>query len=223
MESDLFRDATPQHIDTDYGPVTLMEQDKILFLQRHGLETYTPPHKINHHANIKALQQAEVTNILAVGSVGGMREEIGPGTVLIPDDFFAPHLAPTFFDDTSGHIAPGFDLPWRQKIVDTLKGAELPQLIDGGVYWQTIGPRFETPAEIAFHQSHVHVVGMTVASECILAKECGMAYAAICMVDNHANGVVEEELTFESFKTQVRANESKLVAIMKTLLDSLLR
>ncbi len=63
------------------------------------------------------------------------------------------------------------------------------ELRDGGVYWQTIGPRFETPAEIRLIAAHADLVGMTIASECIVAGELGLAYAAICVVDNLANGI----------------------------------
>jgi purine nucleoside phosphorylase len=220
LELDLFREATSTTVTTKYGPVTIVEQASVLFLQRHGLGQYTPPHKINHHANIEALKESGATHIISIGSVGGMRKELAPGTVLIPDDFFAPHLAPTFFDDTQGHITPGFDPNWRQSILDVLNNSPTPP-IDGGVYWQTIGPRFETRAEISFYQPHAHVVGMTVASECILASECKIPYSAICMIDNYANGVVNEELTFASFKEQVRANEAQLVTIIKTLLEKL--
>ena len=66
-------------------------------------------------------------------------------------------------------------------------GGEAPR--DGGVYWQAIGPRFETPAEIRLIAAHADVVGMTIASECIVAGELGLDYAALCMVDNLANGL----------------------------------
>jgi 5'-methylthioadenosine phosphorylase len=65
-------------------------------------------------------------------------------------------------------------------------------------------------------------VGMTVASECILASECQIPYAAICMIDNYANGISDEELTFESFKSQVRDNEALLLSIIKIFLDKLI-
>lgn len=219
LESDLFSKATPREVTTPHGQVTLLEQDSIIFLQRHGLNSYTLPHNINHHANLLALQKAGADKVLAVGSVGGMRLETSPGSILIPDDFFAPHLAPTYFTDSRGHIPPSFHGSWRQEIVTALTAKPLPlPVINGGTYWQTIGPRFETRAEIAFYQPHAHVVGMTVASECILACELELPYAAICMIDNYANGVVAEELTFESFKEQVRANETQLVAIVKNLI-----
>ena len=58
-----------------------------------------------------------------------------------------------------------------------------------GVYWQARGPRLETPAEIRLVAAHADVVGMTVATECVIAGELGLRYAELCVVDNLANGV----------------------------------
>ncbi|MBF0294325.1 MAG: MTAP family purine nucleoside phosphorylase [Magnetococcales bacterium] len=221
LESMRFRDAAPRRIQTPHGSVTLLERNGLLFLQRHSLGSYTPPHLINHKANLHALCQAGVKQILAIGSVGSLRLEIPPGTFLLPDDFFAPHLNPSFFEDARGHRTPGFHQAWRARILDAWRKTDLPPPHDGGVYWQTLGPRFETPAEIRFHQPHVHVVGMTVASECILAGELEIPYAAICVVDNLANGLTPEPLTFAAFKQQVRANEQQLLLVLETLLLTL--
>lgn len=221
LESSLFRDATPWTLSTPYGSVTLLEQEGILFLQRHGLETYTPPHRINHRANLYALQQAGVQQILSVGSVGSMRESILPGTVVVPDDFYAPQVGISFFEDQRGHKAPGFHKQWRETVLTIWQNSDLPQPLNQGVYWQTLGPRFETPAEIRLFQPHVHVVGMTVASECILAGELDLPYAALCMVDNYANGIGAEALSYESFKAQVHANETRLIHIVQTLIKEI--
>ena len=222
LESPLFQGAEPQLFTTPYGEVTLLEKAGILFLQRHGLESYTPPHRINHRANFYALHQSGVEKILAVGSVGSMRENIVPGTLLIPDDFYAPHLGISLFEDQRGHQAPGFHRQWRATIVDHLQQANLEQLFLHGTYWQTVGPRFETPAEIRMMQPHVHVVGMTVAAEVILAGELELPYAAICMVDNFANGIGDEALSYATFKTQVNANEAQLLNTLNTLIEAIL-
>ncbi|MBF0283945.1 MAG: MTAP family purine nucleoside phosphorylase [Magnetococcales bacterium] len=206
LESDLFRRAERQRWSTPFGEVEWLRQGDLIFLQRHGLDHYTPPHRINHHVHLMALKEAGVARIAAVGSVGSLHLDIPPGTFLFPDDFYAPQVNPTFFDDVRGHRAPGFSLPWREEMMAAWRRAGLKGAIESGVYWQTTGPRFETPAEIRFHQSAAHVVGMTVASECILAGELGLDYAAVCMVDNFANGVAGEPLSFEGFKAQVRAN-----------------
>ncbi|MEO5346242.1 MAG: MTAP family purine nucleoside phosphorylase [Magnetococcus sp. YQC-9] len=221
LEARRFQDAAPRRIQTPYGAVTLLEQDGLLFLQRHGLGTYLPPHLINHKANLSALHQAGTTRILAVSSVGSLRADIPPGTFLIPDDFLAPQVNLSLFEDARGHQTPGFNAEWRQQILDVWSNTDLPKPHPGGVYWQTRGPRFETPAEIRMYQPYAHVVGMTVASECILAADLKIPYAALCVVDNLANGLDANPITFAAFKEQVKANEATLLLILETLLLSL--
>jgi 5'-methylthioadenosine phosphorylase len=81
---------------------------------------------------------------------------------------------------------------------------------DGGVYWQTIGPRFETPAEIRLLAAHADLVGMTMASECIVAGELGLRYAAICVVDNLANGLATGELSVDEMEADRIINATRL-------------
>ena len=95
------------------------------------------------------------------------------------------------------------------------------ELRDGGVYWQTIGPRFETPAEIRLLAAHADVVGMTVASECVLARELGLAYAAVCVVDNLANGVGDHPLTIEEFERGKAANRDRLLGALGAVVPEL--
>ncbi|MEO5367950.1 MAG: hypothetical protein H7831_16645, partial [Magnetococcus sp. WYHC-3] len=149
-----FQGAQTLEVATDYGVVTLLARPGLLFLQRHGMGSYTPPHRINHHANLQALKRAGATGVLALGSVGSLQEAIRPGTFVLPDDFFAPQVNPTFFDDKRGHQTPGFDIPWRTRVFQAYNRLSPPgpPLRNGGVYWQTQGPRFETPAEIRAHQ-----------------------------------------------------------------------
>jgi len=95
------------------------------------------------------------------------------------------------------------------------------ELADGGVYWQTIGPRFETPAEIRLIASYADVVGMTIASECVLAGELGLAYAAICVVDNLANGVGGAPLAVEDFEAGKATNRARLLAGLEQVVADL--
>ena len=67
---------------------------------------------------------------------------------------------------------PGFDEPWRRRVLAALAGERVR---DGGVYWQANGPRLETPAEVRIIAQHADVVGMTVAGECVVAGELGLA------------------------------------------------
>ncbi|MBF0212332.1 MAG: hypothetical protein HQM00_02070, partial [Magnetococcales bacterium] len=97
LESRRFQDAAPRRFQTPYGAVTLLEQNGLLFLQRHGLGTYLPPHMINHKANLSALHQAGAKRILAISSVGSLRLDIPPGSFVVPHDFLAPHISLSFF------------------------------------------------------------------------------------------------------------------------------
>ena len=115
--------------------------------------------------------------------------ELGVGSFVCPDDFIALQLGLTTFDDAARpHARPASTAPGAARSSPPGRRAA-GALRDGGVYWQAIGPRFETPAEIRLMAAHADVVGMTIASECVVAGELGLAYAAVCVVDNLANGV----------------------------------
>ena len=189
-------------------------------IDRHG-EPYALPHLIDHEANLRGLLDAGCDRVLGVASVGGLRPELIPGTFLCPDDFIALDLPPlTTRSDPAAHRVPGFDSDWRARVVDAF-AAEL-QLRDGGVYWQVTGPRLETAAEVRVIAQHADVVGMTVAGECIVAGELGLAYAAICVVDNLANGVGATELTLEQVAAGQHAHRSRLQAALGKVVPALL-
>ena len=96
-----------------------------------------------------------------------------------------------------------------------------PDVQEGGVYWQTVGPRLETQAEIRLIASHAHVVGMTLGSEWASAAERGLPYAAVCVVDNLANGVGERELTIEEFEAGRAENRERVSAVLASILPAL--
>ncbi|HSS32826.1 MAG TPA: MTAP family purine nucleoside phosphorylase [Solirubrobacterales bacterium] len=157
-------------------------------VQRHSGDPYVLPHEIDHTANLRALVEQGCDRVLALSSVGSLKAELPVGTLVCPDDFIALHVGLSIHTDARAHTAPAFDAAWRREVIAAWgAGGEAPR--DGGVYWQTLGPRFETQAEIRLIAPHADVVGMTVASECILAAELGLQYAALCMVDNLANGL----------------------------------
>lgn len=191
------------------------------FVQRHGSGRYVLPHRIDHLANMRALAQRGCDRVLAIGSVGGLRSELGPGTLLCPDDFVALGAGPAAFDDERAHSVPGFDPAWRRRVVGAWKDQVGSPLFDGGVYWQTRGPRLETAAEIRLISAHAHVVGMTIASECVAASDLGLAYAAICVVDNLANGVGESELTIEELETGRARNRQTVARGLQQLVPAL--
>jgi len=179
-------------------------------VQRHdSREAYVLPHQIDHAANLRAIAEQGCDRVLAIASVGSLKVELPVGSLVCPDDFVALHLGYSIFADQRAHSAPSFDQRWRAEVIEAWQtSGQAPH--DGGVYWQTVGPRFETPAEIRLIAAHADVVGMTVATECIVAGELGLDYAAICMVDNLANGLGEGELSVAEMEADRLANASKL-------------
>jgi len=157
-------------------------------VQRHGGAEYVLPHEIDHVAHLQALVEQGCDRVLAIASVGSLDAGLPVGSLLCPDDFIALHIGLSSFDDERAHRAPRFDPVWREEVLAAWN-ASPAKVSDGGIYWQAIGPRFETPAEIRLMAAHADVVGMTIASECVVATELGLAYAAICVVDNLANGI----------------------------------
>jgi 5'-methylthioadenosine phosphorylase len=85
------------------------------------------------------------------------------------------------------------------------------------------GPRFETPAEIRLIARFADVVGMTAASECIVAQEIGVPYAVICVVDNLANGIATTTLTRDEFEAGTQATRGAVLALLDALTGSLAR
>jgi 5'-methylthioadenosine phosphorylase len=88
----------------------------------------------------------------------------------------------------------------------------------GGVYVQTRGPRIETVAEVKALSAWADVVGMTVASEATLACELGMEFAALCTVDNYANGLGGEVLTYEHILSTSRTHRHRTEEIVSTII-----
>ena len=148
--------------------------------------------------------------MLAIGSVGSLEPRAAGRRLPLPRRLHRPppralHLRPTRAP-TARRVRPR----WRERSGRGLGRPAAPALRDGGVYWQTIGPRFETPAEIRLIAAHADVVGMTIASECIVAGELGLSYAAICVVDNLANGIGASALSLEEMEADRDANAARL-------------
>jgi 5'-methylthioadenosine phosphorylase len=215
-----------RRVEVDAGgerPLVAIEAGEVVALPRHGLEHQRPAHLIDHHANIRALCELGCDRVVALASTGSLRVDWRPGTLVCPDDFLAIGVAPSFYADVRGHSVPGFDQAWRARLVRAWAAApgELP-LVDGGVYAQTSGPRFETPAEVRVLARDADLVGMTVASEAILAREAGLAYAAVCTVDNLANGLEEKPLSVEEYREARNAFAPTLIGALGEVLPRLI-
>ena len=167
----------------------------VVFLARHGYGHTIVPHEVNYRANLWALKDSGADSIVSVASVGGIRNDIWPGTLLLPDQIldYTWGRPSTFFEGAGApvnHI--DFTQPYSQAIrAQLLKAAATckEDIRDGGVYAATQGPRLETAAEInRLERDGAHVVGMTGMPEAALAREIGLEYATIAVVANYAAG-----------------------------------
>lgn len=211
-----------------YGPrgeaiATAAAAQGALVWQRHGDGDYRLPHRIDHAANFRSLIAAGCDRAIGVSSVGALNADLGIGSFVCPDDFIAPQANSSIFDDVRGHIVPGFDGDWRAQVLSAWRAAGTVELRDGGIYWQMTGPRFETPAEVRLIAAHADVVGMTVASECVAAVELGVPYAAVCVVDNLANGIGPGPLTVDEIEAVRDVNTDLIRDALVALLPELAR
>lgn len=169
--------------------------NEVVFIARHGYGHTIPPHEINYRANIWALAQQKVRGIVAVASVGGIREELAPGTVVIPDQIidYSWGRKHTYFEGadrpvTHVDFTQPFSQELRNEILRAVQGVANCAK-DGGVYACTQGPRLETAAEIRRLESDgADMVGMTGMPEAALARELDVPYAMLAVVSNWAAG-----------------------------------
>jgi len=204
-------------VGTERGEVVLHVGDGFAFLLRHGHGVYRPPHRIPHHAHALAFGALGIAHVVGLNSVGSLKPELAPGTVVVPDDYLSVHPPPTFAEDERLHVVPELDGDLRALLVKAGRATEGP-VVDAGVYVETRGPRFETRAEIRWLKDHGEVVGMTAASEATLHQERGIAYGMLGVVDNLANGLGVEPLVFEEYEKQVDRNESRARAILDEII-----
>ena len=195
------------HTPFSEGPVLIYRamagESPIVFLPRHGSEHGIPPHRVNYRANLWAMRQSGATAILAVNVVGGIRDGLDPGVLLVPDQIidYTSDRDHTFFDVLDGvdnHI--DFTWPYDKNLRKALLAAadELGVACeDGGVYGCTQGPRLETAAEIRRMQADgCDIVGMTGMPEAALARELGIPYACMALVVNRAAGLTGGAISF---------------------------
>jgi 5'-methylthioadenosine phosphorylase len=163
---------------------------RCVFLPRHGRGHPTPPSRLNYRANIAALKQSGVTDIVSLSAVGSLKEELPPGHFVVIDQFIDRSFAreKSFFDDGCvAHVSMAD--PLCPRIGDVLeaqaRGLGLP-VTRGGTYLVMEGPQFSTRAESTLYRSWgCDVIGMTNMPEAKLAREAELCYATVAMVTDY--------------------------------------
>ena len=219
-------------IDTPWGnPSDEILQAKlngkeICFLPRHARGHKINPSNINFRANIDALKQLGVTDIISMSAVGSLKENLEPGKFVIVDQFIDRTFArvKTFFDqEIVAHVSMA--KPTSPGLIKTcekvLKKLNIP-FQKGGTYLVMEGPQFSSLAESNLYRSWgADVIGMTNMPEAKLAREAEIRYATIAMVTDfdcwHPD---HEDVSVEQVVKTLLGNAEKAKKVVAELLLS---
>ena len=190
---DEFREREFLKLETPWGKPsdeilkTKYHDKEIFFLPRHGRGHAISPSNINFRANIDALKQLGVTDIVSVSAVGSLKEDLPPGKFIIVDQFIDRTFArsKSFFDDEIvAHVSMAY--PTSNGLMNSCEEAIKQESIEyqrGGTYVVMEGPQFSTLAESNLYRSwNADVIGMTNMPEAKLAREAEIRYASVSMV-----------------------------------------
>jgi 5'-methylthioadenosine phosphorylase len=217
----LLEDARTVEVQTPYGapsaPVVVGEVAgrSVAFLPRHGTSHEHPPHRIPYRANLWALRSLGVRQVLAPCAVGGLRPELGPGSLVVMDQLVdrTSGRVQTFYDRGAVHVpfADPYCPTGRAVAVRTARAAGWP-VTDGGTLVVVEGPRFSTRAESRwFTAQGWSVVGMTGHPEAVLARELALCYSAVALVTDLDAGVEQgQSVTHAEVLRVFRDNTARL-------------
>ena len=227
-----FKEREFLKIDTPWGKPsddilkTKYNNKEVYFLPRHGRGHQISPSKINFRANIDALKQLGVTDIVSVSAVGSLKEDLSPGKFVIVDQFIDRTFArnKTFFDDEIvAHVSMAH--PTSNGLMNSCEEAIKKEKIEyqkGGTYIVMEGPQFSTLAESKLYRSwNAEVIGMTNMPEAKLAREAEIRYASVSMVTDfdcwhpdHENVDVQQVIKV------LLGNADKAKKMIKNIIDN---
>jgi 5'-methylthioadenosine phosphorylase len=214
-------------VETPYGepsaPVSVGEVAgrSVAFLPRHGRAHEHPPHLINYRANLWALAAVGVRRVLAPCAVGGLRPEVAPGDVVVPDQLVDRTWGrtQTFVDRGAAHAA--FADPYCPVLSEAVGDQE--GVTRGGTMVVVEGPRFSTRAESQHYAAQGwSLINMTGHPEAVLARELTLCYAPVALVTDMDAGVGEgegvgQEEVFAMFARNIERLKALLVRTIAEL------
>ncbi|OYR72217.1 S-methyl-5'-thioadenosine phosphorylase [Halorubrum ezzemoulense] len=227
--------------DTPYGEpsdaVTIGEFGdtgrEVAFLPRHGSNHGVSPTDLPYRANMYALKQAGVTHVFASNAVGSLKEELAPGTLVVPDQIYdrTKHRDLSFYGDGVVVHQPFAD-PYSPELVDHLtkaaesavggEGDDGTDVVKGGTYVCIEGPQYSTRAESEFYKSQGwDLVGMTAIPEAKLAREAEIAYATIAGVTDYDVWKADSEVTLEEVLENAEQNQAAIKAAVEEAVRTL--
>ena len=240
-------DVREVEYDTPYGEpsdaITIGEfadtGKEVAFLPRHGSNHGVSPTDLPYRANMYALKQAGVTHVFASNAVGSLKEELEPGTLVVPDQIYdrTKHRDLSFYGDGVVVHQPFAD-PYSPELVDHLtEAAESAvgsgdgdngdgdggtNVVKGGTYVCIEGPQYSTRAESEFYKSQGwDLVGMTAIPEAKLAREAEIAYATIAGVTDYDVWKEDSEVTLEEVLENAERNQQAIKAAVEEAVRTL--
>jgi len=221
-------------VDTPYGetssPITVADVGgvRVAFLARHGLSHELPPHRVPYRANAWALHSIGVRRVLAPCAVGSLHAEVGPGSLVVPDqlvDWTRGRLQSFHDSYEHGPVHAEFADPYcaegRRAALDAASSAGW-DAVDGGAMVVVEGPRFSTRTESRFFAAQGWLlVNMTGHPEAVLARELGICYSSIALVTDLDAGVIAGQgvSADEAMAEFARSNDR----LRRVLLDAVVR
>ncbi|MFC6159525.1 S-methyl-5'-thioadenosine phosphorylase [Kribbella jiaozuonensis] len=221
-------DAETIELDTPFGApseppvVGDLNGRQVAFIPRHGADHRFPPHRVNYRANLWALRELGVSQVLGPCAVGSLKPELTPGTFVVPDQYV---------DRTWGRGHTVYDVhpvvhtaaadPYCPVGRDTVIASG--NVVPNGTMVVINGPRFSTRAESQWHAAQGwSVVGMTGAPEAAIARELALCYTSIAVVTDHDAGVetgggVTQAEVFEAFKHSIERLQDLLKDVISQL------
>ncbi len=217
---------TPWGKPSDQILKTNYNSKEVYFLPRHGKGHFISPSNINFRANIDALKQLGVTDIVSISAVGSLKEDLPPGKFIIINQFIDRTFArnKTFFDDEIvAHVSMAH--PTSKGLMNACEDAIKKEGIDyqmGGTYVVMEGPQFSTLAESKLYRSwKADVIGMTNMPEAKLAREAEIRYASVSMVTDfdcwHPD---HENVDVQKVIKVLLGNAEKAKSMIKNLIDN---
>ena len=204
--------------DASAAPVRQqLGEHELIYLRRHGDHHEFAPHQINYRANVWLMHSLGIDALVGTYTVGGIDPALGVGQLVVPDQLIDYTWGrDSTFDDKVRHAE--FAQPYDQNLIERLTSVD-SEVVRGGVYAATQGPRLESAAEVRrLAQAGCTVVGMTGMPEPALARELDLPFAGLCLVVNPASGVSEQEITLEAIVAASRSGAKTMLTLLHKVL-----
>jgi 5'-methylthioadenosine phosphorylase len=224
---DTVKISTPFGKPSDEYIIGTLHGRRVAFLPRHGRGHRILPTDINYRANIYGMKKLGVQRIISVSAVGSMKEEIRPGDIVIPDQFYdhTKHRRSTFFGN--GIVA---HVGMAEPVCGSLCGVLIEAGISvgatvhrTGTYLCMEGPQFSTRAEsLTYRTWDVDVIGMTNATEAKLAREAEICYSTIALATDydcwhHSEEAVTVEAVLEVMRHNIETSKAMIREAVRML------